>query len=94
MAGNAGVVALLGDSQQHHISIAIDADFVHQLHMAGFFALVPQLVALAAEIHRTAQLHRFLQRLPVHPGKPQHVLAALLLGDDGHQALGVPCDCV
>ena len=93
VAGDAGVVTALGDSEQDHVVVAIQADVVHGLHMAGLFTLEPQLAARAAEIHGAAQLSGLLQRLAVHPGEHQHVFAALLLGDGGHQALGVPFDC-
>ena len=94
VASDAGVVAALGDAEQHHIVVAIEADVVHGLHMTGLLALEPQLVARAAEIHRPAQLSGFLQRFSVHPSEHQHVFAAVFLGDDRHQALGVPFDSV
>ncbi|MOA09817.1 hypothetical protein D3C78_1296710 [compost metagenome] len=90
MAGNAGFVALLGDLEQHHVVIAIQAHFVHQLHMAGLFALEPEAVARAAEIDRPAQFRRLGQGLAVHPGKHQHVARAALLRNHRHQALRVP----
>ena len=43
MASDARVVAGLGDAEQNHIVVAIEADVVHGLHMAGLFALEPQL---------------------------------------------------
>jgi hypothetical protein len=58
----AGDAAGLLDLQQHHVLVAVEADFQHLLHMAGFFALVPQLLARAAPVHRFAQLHRPGQR--------------------------------
>ena len=44
MAGNAGLVALLGDGEQHHVGIAVDTDFMHQLHMAGLSPLCHSLL--------------------------------------------------
>ena len=94
VASDAGVVAGLGDAQQDDVVVAIEADVVHGLHMARLLALEPQLVARAAEIHSAAQQGGLFQRLAVHPGEHQHVFAALFLGDDRHQALGVPFDSV
>ena len=90
MAGDARAVAALGDAQQDHIVVAIEADFMDRLHMARFFAFEPQFVARAAEIHGAPEFCSFLQRFAVHPGKHQHIAATLLLGNHGHQAFFVP----
>jgi len=94
VASDAGVVTGLGDAEQNHVVVAIEPDVVHSLHMAGLFALEPQLAARATEIHRAAEFSGFLQGLAVHPRKHQHIFAALLLRDDRHQALRVPFDSV
>ena len=94
VTSDARVVAGLRDAEQHHVIVADEADVVHQLHMAGFFALEPEFVARTAEIDGAAELNGFLQRLAVHPSEHQHVFAALLLRDDGHQALRVPFDVI
>jgi len=94
VTGNARVVAGLRDAEQNHVVVAIEANVMHQLHMTGFLALEPELVARTAEIDGAPLLGGELQRLAVHPGEHQHVFAALLLRDDGHQALRVPFDCV
>src|SRR6218665_673639 len=102
MAGNAGLVALLRDPQQQHITVAIEADLVHRLRMARVLALEPQLAARAAEVHGAPECCGLPQRLAVHPGQHQHVARALLLRDHRHQALRIPfhvvepvhrCDC-
>ena len=92
VAGDAGLMAQLGDLEQHHVVVAVHADFVHLLHMAGLFALVPKLVARAAEIHRLAQFGRLLQGLAVHPREHQHIARGLLLGDHRDQAFGIPAN--
>ena len=90
VAGDAGFVPLLRHFEQNHVVVAIQADLVDGLHVAGLLALEPQLAARAAEIHRPARFRRLLQGLAVHPGEHQHVIGALFLGDHGHQPLGVP----
>src|SRR5690606_36677814 len=44
-AGMAGDAAFLLDLEQHHVAVAIQADFVHHLHVPGFFPLAPQALA-------------------------------------------------
>ena len=39
VAGDARLVAQLGDGEQHHVVVAVDADLVHLLHVAGFLAV-------------------------------------------------------
>nr|GEU28313.1 hypothetical protein [Tanacetum cinerariifolium] len=88
----AGDAAGLLDLEQHHVLVAVEADFQHFLRVARFLALVPQFFARAAPVHGFAQLDRFGQRVAVHPGEHQHVVTAGLLGDDRHQAVFVPVD--
>jgi hypothetical protein len=92
VAGDAGFVAQLGDAEQQHVVVAVHADVVHLLHVAGLLALVPQALAAAAPVDRLAALGRGGQGLAVHPGEHQHVAAAPFLRDDGHQAVAVPLD--
>ncbi len=94
MAGNTGFMAFLGNFEQHHVVVAVDAHLVHGLHVARLFTLEPQLVARAAEIHRTAQLGGFLQGFAVHPRKHHHITAAAFLRNHGHQALRIPFDLI
>ena len=94
MAGNARLVAQLGDFEQHHIVVAIEADVVHGLHMARLFAFEPQLVAGTTEVHRALELRGFFEGFSVHPSKHQHIAGAGFLGDDGHQALRVPLNLI
>src|SRR5439155_11592363 len=70
-AGMAGDAVDLFNFQQHHILVAIEPDFMHFLSMTGFFALVPQLLARPAPVHRLAQFDRARQRFAVHPGEHQ-----------------------
>ena len=94
VAGNAWVMAGLRDAEQYDIVVAIEPDVVHQLHMAGLLAFEPQFVARTTEIHGATKFGGFLQGFAVHPSEHQHVFAALLLGDDRHQALRVPFDLI
>jgi hypothetical protein len=43
--GVAGDAAQLLDHQDDHVGVAVQAQFVEFLHVAGFFALAPQLTA-------------------------------------------------
>ncbi len=92
--GVAGDAARLLHLQQHHVAVAIEADIAHGLHMAGLFALVPQLVARARPIHRFAALVRQLQRLAVHPGEHEHAAGVRVLRDGGHEPAGIPFDLI
>src|SRR6185369_15607677 len=56
VAGDAGLVPELGDGQQHDVVVAVHADGMDLLEMAALLALVPELVARAAEIDRLAAL--------------------------------------
>ena len=94
MAGNARVVAILCDLEQDHITVAIDTKIVHGLHVARLFALEPQFVARAAEVHRTLQCSGHLKRFAVHPREHQYVAGGLFLGDDGDKAFVVVFDFV
>ena len=88
------LMAQLRHLEQQHVVVAVQAHLVHLLEMAGFLALVPQPLARAAPVHRLADARRALQRLAVHPGEHQHVVAAHLLRDHRQQALGIPLDIV
>ena len=94
MAGNAGLVPGLRHGQQDDVVVAVNTHLVHGLHMAGLFALEPQLFARARKVHGAAQLCRFLQRLAVHPREHQYMTCALLLRDDGDQTFVVPLDLI
>ncbi len=94
VASDAGVVTALGDGEQDDVVVAIESDVVHGLHMPRLLTLEPELASRAAEVDRTSELGGFLQRFAVHPGEHQHVFAALLLSDDGHQALCIPFNSV
>ncbi|KAI1692516.1 hypothetical protein Ddc_23553 [Ditylenchus destructor] len=56
VAGDAGLMAVLGDAQQHHIVVAVQPDAVDLLRVAGLLTLVPQLLARAAPVDRLADL--------------------------------------
>lgn len=89
-----GDPALLFHLQHDHIRIAIQANLAHHLHMTGLFALVPQLFARTRPIHRLATTRGFRQRLAIHPRHHQHAAAVMVLRDDRHQTVGVPCNAV
>src|SRR3546814_9017425 len=48
-AGVAGNAAFLLDLEQNDVAIAIKAYFMHDLHVAGLFALAPQALARSEE---------------------------------------------
>src|SRR5438105_7113009 len=94
VAGDARAVAELLDLEQHDVVVAVQAQLMHLLDVARLLALVPQAVARAAEVHRLAELCRARERLPVHEGEHQHVVAAELLRNRRYQALRVPLDLI
>ena len=57
--------------------------------LPGGVALAPVLAAAAAPVGRAAGRQGPVQRLVVHPADHQHLAAAVLLHDGGHQALAV-----
>jgi hypothetical protein len=59
-----------------HVAVAIGADRLHFLEMARLLALAPQSPPRARPVYRVAAFHRFLQGLPVHPGKHHHPAAS------------------
>nr|CUV57439.1 protein of unknown function [Ralstonia solanacearum] len=90
----AGDAADLRDAEQDHVFVAVEANLVHLLDVAGLLAFVPQAFARARPEHGLAGLDRLLQRFAVHEGKHQDVIAALLLHDDRHQPVIVPLHLV
>src|SRR5690606_34304804 len=52
--GVAGDAADLGDLEQQHVAVAVQADVVDLLDVAGFLALAPQAPARTREIHGAA----------------------------------------
>ena len=89
-----GDAADLFNFQQHHVVVAIEADFADVLHMAGFLALAPQLVARARPVHAAQGASGFFQRLAVHPRHHQDFTGSRILRNRGHQALRIPFDGV
>src|SRR4051812_485079 len=61
----AGAGAGLLDLEQDHIVVAVEAKFLHALHVAAFLALSPQAPARPAPVDRLAELGGLRQRLAV-----------------------------
>src|SRR5690606_18694674 len=93
-AGVAGDAADLLDLQHDHVGVAVQAQLVELLHMAGFLALAPQLAARARPVDGAAFLDAQAQGFAVHPGHHQDAASLVVLGDRRHQAVGVPADFV
>ena len=73
--------------QQDGVRVAIDVNFAHFLHVAGFLAFAPKLFSAAAEIAGPAGAKGFFICLAIHPGKHQHLPAIGILSDCGNQAV-------
>src|SRR4029079_6528095 len=86
----AGDASHLLDPEQDGVGVAVDADLLHLLHVPGFLALAPQLVARAGEVDRLLLLDGPLQRLAFHPGDVEDLSRRRILGHDGHQLVLVP----
>src|SRR2546421_5423219 len=80
------------DERQQRVPVAVVADRLHRLSVAGRGALVPQLLARAAVEVDLAGLPREPQRLGVHVRERQHLAAAPVLHHAWNQALLVECD--
>ena len=81
----------LVDDEQEGVAVAVEADLLDPLDVAGGVALGPVLAARARPVRRPAGVDRAVQRLVVDPGQHQHLAGAVLLHHDGHQALrGAP----
>jgi hypothetical protein len=79
----------LGDAQQHHVVVAVDADVVHLLEWPDSSPLCHSAGATGSS-RPPGRARRCGQGLAVHPGEHQHVAAAGLLRDHRHQAVAVP----
>ena len=84
LAGVAGRAGGL-DEREHGVEVAVEAQRLHRLRVAGGRALVPQLVARAAVEMHLAGLARALQRLVVHVGQRQDLAGGPVLDDAGHE---------
>ena len=90
----AGVARRTGrlDQRQQRVAVAVVADRPDRLRVARRRALVPQLLARAAEEVHLARLARAPQRLGVHVGERQHLAGAPVLDDARDQPALVECD--
>src|SRR5687767_10242169 len=91
MAGDAG---RLLDLEQHRVGVAVQAQLDQLLHVAGFLALAPELLARARPVHRFFSLHGLPQGVAVHPGDGEHSSRRDFLGNNRNQALAIPRDFV
>src|SRR3569832_2477703 len=80
------------DFEQHHIIVAIEADFTDVLHMAGFFALAPQFVARARPVHPAQCACRFFKSLAVHPRHHEDFSTGGILSDRRDEPMRIPYD--
>ena len=96
-AAEAGIGArVAGDARLMHahekrVAVAVVGDLLDLLDVAGCLALLPELLAAAAEEPGVARLERLLEGFLVHVGQHED-LAVLLLHDGGHEALLVEFD--
>ncbi len=80
--------------RKHRIAVAVQPQRAHLLHVPARRPLVPRLLARAAPQVKLAGLARARQRLLVHVGEHQHLAAAPVLHDTGHEAPLVVCDLI
>lgn len=71
--------------QQQGVAIAIDADFLNALDVAGGAALVPQFLAAAAPKVGLVRFQGKLQCLLVHPGNHEDFVAEVVLENGRNQ---------
>src|SRR2546423_768599 len=75
------------------VGVAVIAQAQHLLHVARGLALVPELLARAAEEVGLAGLPRARESLFVHVGEREHLARARVLHDAWHETVLVECDC-
>src|SRR3954447_11913741 len=74
------------DERQHGVGVAVVAQRLDRLRVAGGRALVPELLARAAEEVHLAGFARALECLGVHVGQRQHLAGSPVLDHAGHEA--------
>ena len=82
-------------TQQDRVVVAVEADFAHTLHVAGLFALAPQLArasATSSAPRRVAAVRASASRF-IHASVSTCAVAGVLR-DRGHEAVVVPADVV
>src|SRR4029079_17793717 len=89
VAGNAGDGF---DAQEHRVRVAIETDLEDTLHVPGRLALFPERSPRAGPVDRLARLGRLRKRFAVHPREHEHFAALRILGDGGHEPVGIPGD--
>jgi len=90
VAGGPGLV----DDEKDRVSVAIEPRLDEDLDVARRVALAPEFPARARPVADAFGGKRLCERLPVHPRHHQDLAAAPLLGDGGHQPVGVEADLV
>ena len=75
----------LFDLDEQRVGVTVEEDFLHDLDVATFFTLAPQLITTAAEIADLARLQSFFPGRTVHVGQHQDIASGEILGDDRNQ---------
>lgn len=70
---------------QNDVLVAIRIKRLHFLHIPGFFALFPELLAAAAPIGHVAAFDRVLQGFAVGEGEHEDLACFFVLRDDGDE---------
>jgi len=74
------------DTHEERIGVAIHAHFADPQHMAARLALLPKLVARAAEEHHLTSALCLGEGLRIHEAEHQHVASVLVLDDGRYQS--------
>ena len=85
LAGVAGGAGGL-DQREHRVVVAVEAQRLDGLRVAGGRALVPELVARAAEQVQLAGLAAEPERFFIHVGEGQDLAGSPILDDARHEA--------
>src|SRR5579871_2135361 len=86
LARVAGTTALLHDSDQERVTVAVVADLAHELTIARGLPFAPQLLPTAAPEPRPSGLESPQQRLLGHPGHHENEVRFVFLDNGGHEA--------
>ncbi len=75
--------------KQDGVAVTVEAHLLERLQMPGSLALAPEGPTAARPVAGVPVLQGAFDGFPVHPGEHEDVPAVGVLGDGGHQTVGV-----
>ena len=74
-------------SKSRGVAVAVDANFLDELHVAALLALAPELAPASREVHGPARSQGLVERILVHEGVHEDVSRLEVLGDRPDQSV-------